>query len=96
MFDADDIQPALADMDNSMDEPYVYCDVSERKDDVEKCVVDMCVTPQLPEPSKVEEDSSDDMDFFRSLLPMLRTLSMQRKLQFRMDVMQTLLDNLKK
>lgn len=40
-------------------------------------------------------DSCDDMNFFRSLLPMVRNLPMKDKLKFRVDVMNLLLENIK-
>ncbi|XP_053691205.1 uncharacterized protein LOC128739732 [Sabethes cyaneus] len=48
-------------------------------------------------PDRVEPDltvfggESDDMLFFRSLLPLLESLSLRQKIKFRMDVMQTAL-----
>lgn len=86
--------PVMIETDNSVEESVIYTSANRESEDFEK--VGVCLNPfQLQEAPKTEE-SSDDVDFFRSLLPMLRTMPMQEKLKFRMDVMKTLLDYLQK
>lgn len=52
---------------------------------VEKYIDEASKSKALP-----QEPNSDDMDFFRSLLPMLSSLTVQEKIRFRMDVLRTL------
>lgn len=52
------------------------------------------ITPETTSttPTAHKEDQSDDMDFFRSLLPMLKLIPIQKRIKFRRDVLNTLID----
>jgi hypothetical protein len=66
-----------------------------RRRKLEQKIEDYIDSYQREKIARTEEPSCDDMDFFRSLLPLIKPLPLYQKMKFRMDVMKMAMEYLK-